>query len=234
MITLYTFGPFFGVPDASPFVVKAEVLLKQSRLDYRTDRTGFRRAPKGKLPYIDDAGTIVADSTFIRMHLERKYGVDFDAGMSARERAEAWAVEKMLEDHLYWFVVYWRWLRDDNFDRGPRIFFRRAPALLRPLIIRRTRTRIRRNLWGHGIGRHNETEMTAISDRCIDSLADILGDRPYLMGAQPCGADASAFAFIAGAMTRHFESPLVERMHAHPNLVAYRDRLSQQYFPPSS
>jgi hypothetical protein len=54
MITLYTFGPGAGLPDFSPSVVKAEVLLKMSGLAYRTDTTGFRKAPKGKLPYIDD------------------------------------------------------------------------------------------------------------------------------------------------------------------------------------
>ena len=56
MITLFTFGPQFGLPDPSPFVMKAETLLKMSGLPYRTDGGGFRKAPKGKLPYIDDNG----------------------------------------------------------------------------------------------------------------------------------------------------------------------------------
>src|SRR5215813_744512 len=71
MITLYTFGPAFGLPDPSPFVTKAEVLLKMAGLAYQTDPTGFRRAPKGKLPYIDDDGERIADSTLIRWHLEK-------------------------------------------------------------------------------------------------------------------------------------------------------------------
>ena len=128
MITLFTFGPHFGLPDPSPFVTKAEVLLKMSGLPYRTDQGGFRRAPKGKLPYIEDAGTLVADSTFIRWHLEKKYGVDFDKGLSAPERATAWAFEKLCEEHLYWAVLESRWMNDRNFDRGPRQFFNVAPA----------------------------------------------------------------------------------------------------------
>ena len=32
MITLATFGPAFGLPDPSPFVTKADVLLKISGL----------------------------------------------------------------------------------------------------------------------------------------------------------------------------------------------------------
>ena len=60
-IKLYCFQPAGGLPDASPFVVKVMTLLKMAGLDYVGDRTGFARAPKGKQPYIDDDGTIVAD-----------------------------------------------------------------------------------------------------------------------------------------------------------------------------
>ncbi len=34
MITLHTFGPFLGAPDASPFVIKAMLLLKLAGLPY--------------------------------------------------------------------------------------------------------------------------------------------------------------------------------------------------------
>jgi glutathione S-transferase len=102
MITLYTFGPAFGLPDPSPFVMKAEVLLKMAGLLYRTDTKGLRRAPKGKLPYIEDDGERIADSTFIRWHIEKKYGIDFDRGLPREEQATAWAFEKLAEDHLYW------------------------------------------------------------------------------------------------------------------------------------
>ena len=60
MITLYTFGPAFGLSDPSPFVTKAQTLLSMAGLPYRTDTGGFRKAPKGKLPYIDDEGKRVA------------------------------------------------------------------------------------------------------------------------------------------------------------------------------
>ena len=91
MITLYTFGPYFGLPDPSPFVMKCEMLLKLSGLNVQENTRGFPGAPKGKLPYIDDDGTIVADSTLIRLYLERKYGFYFDRGLSARDRGVAWA-----------------------------------------------------------------------------------------------------------------------------------------------
>jgi glutathione S-transferase len=230
MITLYTFGPAFGLPDPSPFVMKGEMLLKLSKLEYRTDRRGLPGAPKGKLPYIVDDGEVIADSTLIRLHLERKHSIDFDRGLSTRDRGVAWATEKMLEDHVYWVLVYWRWMKDHNFARGPKHFFKRAPAIVRPLIERMVRAKVRRNLHGHGIGRHTEAEMTALSNRAVDALSQILGDHTYLMGDKPCGADATAFAFIASGLTPVFESPVRTKLESMPNLVAYRDRMMTEFY----
>src|SRR5919204_1494600 len=159
MITLYSFGPAFGLPDPSPFVMKAEVLLKMAGLIYRTDTGGLRRAPKGKLPYIDDEGERIADSTFIRWHIEKKYGVDFDRGLSREERATAWAFEKMAEDHLYWALVDARWMDDANFAKGPHAFFRRVPGLLRPFVVTMIRRRVRNTLHAQGLGRHATAEI---------------------------------------------------------------------------
>src|SRR5919106_466599 len=117
MITLYTFGPGLGLPDPSPFVTKAEVLLKMAALPYRTKTEGLRKAPKGKLPYIEDDGQRIADSTFIRWHIEKKYGIDFDRGLTPDLRAAAWAFEKMAEDNLYWALVDARWTNDVNFEK---------------------------------------------------------------------------------------------------------------------
>ena len=39
MITLRTFGPYFGLPDASPFVIKAMLLLKFAGLEYQEERS---------------------------------------------------------------------------------------------------------------------------------------------------------------------------------------------------
>ena len=51
MIKLYTFGPAFGQPDPSPFVMKAMALLRLSGQPYTTDvfAGGPNLGPKGKL-----------------------------------------------------------------------------------------------------------------------------------------------------------------------------------------
>ena len=231
MITLYTFGPAFGLPDPSPFVTKAEVLLKMAGLPYQVDTTGFRQAPKGKLPYIDDSGERIADSTFIRWHLEKKYDVDFESGLSVEQRAICWAFEKMVEDHLYWALVDARWSDDANFAKGPSEFFRKIPAPVRPFMIAFIRRQVRRALYGQGMGRHTPAEIIALGTRSIAAIAEFLGTKPFLMGTEPTGIDASIFAFVASTLCPQFNTPLRTAAERHPNLGGYVGRMTARYYP---
>jgi len=231
MITLYTFGPQMGLPDPSPFVMKAETLLKMSGLPFRTDTTGFPKAPKGKLPYIDDDGEKIADSTFIRWHLEKKYQIDFDRGLTPEQRAIAWAFEKLAEDHLYWVLVDARWTSETNFDKGPRNFFRVVPAPLRPFVVAMVRRQVRKNLHAHGMGRHNPADIAALGSRAVDAIANYLGQKPFFMGAEPTGVDATLFAFVAGALCPTFDTPVRTAAERHENLKRYVGRMSARYYP---
>lgn len=231
MITLYTFGRNFGLPDPSPFVTKAEVLLKMSGLPFRTDTEGFGKAPKGKLPYIGDDGQRIADSTLIRWHIEKKYQLDFDRGLDAGERAVAWAFEKMAEDNLYWTLLDSRWTDEANFHKGPVQFFNKVPAPLRPIVVAMVRRQIRKMLHAHGIGRHTNAELVAIGTRSIDAMADHLGQKPYFMGAEPTGVDATMFAFAAGALCPAFDTPLRTAAERHANLRSYVGRMTARFYP---
>jgi len=230
MITLFAFGPAFGLPDPSPFVMKADVLLKMAGLPYRVDLSGFSRAPKGKLPYIDDDGKIVADSTFIRRHLEQAHGIDFDRGLTAEQKAIAWAFEKMLEDHLYWAIVHARWMDDANFVKGPIDFFKKVPAPLRPVATRMIRRRVRNALHAHGLGRHSGEDIAYLGTRSVDSIAAFLDSKPFLMGNEPSGVDATMFAFVAGLLCPRFESPVRAAGERHDNLKRYVGRMTARYY----
>ena len=152
MITLYGFGPAFGLPDPSPFVTKAEVLLKMAGLAYAVETGGLGKAPKGKLPYIVDDGETIADSTFIRWHLEKQVPHRFRPRPYREQRAVAWAFEKMLEDNLYWAVVARPLDGRRQLREGPRNFFRAVPAPVRPLVAAMIRRQVRRRCtaraWG--------------------------------------------------------------------------------------
>lgn len=231
MITLYSFGRNFGLPDPSPFVTKTEVHLKMSGLPYRTDTGGFNKAPKGKLPYIDDAGTIVADSSLIRFHLEKAHGIDFDKGLAPEQKSVAWAMEKMCEEHLYWAIVHNRWIEKENFSKGPRTFFDKAPAPLRPIIIAMINRQVRNTLKAQGLGRHAPGDIYRLAEQDIDSLSAFLGAKTWFGGDHPCGSDASIWSMVTGALCPHFEGRIRTAAQRHDNLIAYRDRGMQRWYP---
>ena len=227
MITLFGFGPAFGLPDPSPFVMKTEIQLKMAGLAYRWERAAPPNAPKGKIPYIEDEGVLIADSTFIRHHIETAYGVDLDNALLPEERAYTWAIERMLEDHLYFAILQTRWMNDANFAKGPAHFFDGAPEGVREAARERTRS----YLHGHGLGRHSDAEISFLARKSLASCAAMLGDKPYLMGHEPCGTDATLFGMTAAILTPFFDSRLRDAAMAHDNLVAYRDRMMTRYYP---
>ena len=231
MITLYGIGPGFGLPEISPYVTKTEVQLKMAGLKYVKQQAMPDTSPKGQLPYIDDAEERIADSTFIRLHLEAKHGFDFDEVLDERQRAEAWAIERMIENHFNWASGYTRWLIPDNFAKGPAHFFDGAPEHLRDAIREDVLGRVAENMRIAGLARHTPDEITELGARTLSALSMLLGWKPYLMGDKPCGTDATAFASLAGLMTPLFDSPLRQRALEFSNLVAYVDRMMARYYP---
>lgn len=227
MIVLASFGPLWGTPDPSPFVIKTEVQLKMAGLAYRTERRRPPEGPKGKVPFIVDDGEVISDSVFIRDHIERKYGIDLDAGLSPRERALGWAAERMAEDHLYWATVFGRWAVRENFDKGPAVFFHGAPDEVREA----AREGMGRALHGQGFGRHGLAEVADLAGRSYAALAALIGDGPYLAGETMGGADASLFGCITAAATPFFDTPIRDAVTRHPNLIAYRDRMMARFYP---
>lgn len=231
MITLYGFGTGFGLPEISPFVTKTEVQLKMAGLAYRKARAMPPASPKGQLPFIDDDGQAIADSTFIRVHIERKYGFDFDAGLSREARAQAWAFERMIEHHVYWALVGARWVDPENFSKGPAHFFDGAPEDRRERLREDAQFRVAENYLLSGLGRHAPDDDVDLALRSIFALSVQLGEKPYLMGEAPCGMDATAFGALAGILTAFFSSTLRSKAAEFQNLTAYVDRMMLQYYP---
>jgi glutathione S-transferase len=233
MIKLHQFPTSLGIPNPSPFCIKAETYLKLAGLPYEVVVTPDpRKAPLGKLPYIVDGDRVIHDSSCIVEHLERVHGVKLDAALTTAQRAAAHAFQRMLEEHLYWAVVYARWIEDIGWNTIRPIYFAPLPALLRPLISRVARGQVRRDLHGHGLGRHHRDEIYRRAAQDIDAIAAQLGDQPFFFGGEPTGIDASVYAFLASCWQVQVDSPLKAAVALHPNLTAYCARMSGRCFAP--
>ncbi len=231
MIKLYQYHPAFGLPNASPFCMKVETYLRMAGLPYECPRGADHfKSPKGKLPYIDDGGKVVADSTFIIDYLKATYGDKLDARLSPAERALGVVIQRTFEESLYWPVVYSRWIDDAGFAKVDEAFFAHLKFPLRQIIPIFARRGLRGQLHGQGTGRHGRDEIHAIGCRDISALSELLGDRHFFLGGEPSSIDATGYAFLANLLWAPIDMPMRAHAAKLPNLEAYCQRMKARYF----
>lgn len=230
-LTLIKFPPAFGLPDPSPFCIKAEILLKMSGLPYAVEITGDPgKGPKGKLPALRDGGLLIGDSEFIRKHLEVVHRIDFDKGLGILQRARAHAFARMLEERTYWCGVQARWIEDSAWPVMSRTLFGNLPPVVRWIVPAVARRVVRYRLRAHGLGRHTREEIMALGVADFAAVSAELGDRAFFMGQSPSAADATVYALLAAFAVPPFDNPIRASILATPNLVAYMDRMKARYF----
>jgi len=221
----------WGLPTVGPFSLKLEAYLRITGIPYQAviDATPFK-GPKRKLPWIEHEGRTIGDSGFIIEYLEQRFGCDPNAGLSAAERAVALALRRLIEENLYWVLVYDRWMVETNWPVTRAVVLGMIPAPLRAVIAPIARRGVRRQLAGHGIGLHSPQEIHAIGRRDIGAIADILGDKPYLMGDTPTEIDAVAYGLLANIVLVPIESPVKDAALGRKNLVDFVERIRARYF----
>jgi glutathione S-transferase len=211
--------------------MKLETYLRMASLPFELVNSGdVLKAPKRKLPYIDDGGTIVADSSFIIDYLKRRYGDPLDAGLSPQELAVATAFQRLFEENLYWAVVHARWADGAGWAKTREAFFGAMPVPLRWFVPSLARRGLLAEMRGHGMGRHTVAEIHAIGCRDVTAVADLLADKPFMLGAAPTSIDATAHAFLANLLWAPIDTPIQRHAQARPTLEAYCQRMRARYY----
>jgi glutathione S-transferase len=198
MIELVTLPPAFGLRNVSPFCFKAELLITSLGLDFTTsDIQDPRKAPKGKLPYLQIDGRQLADSELITLYLDEISGGAVFSGLSPEQKAQGMALTRLVEDHLYWIVVASRWLDEGWFPNVSRDFFGFVPALIRPLVTRAARRQVKQTYNLHGLGRHTLEEQKNFARRDLETLDAAVGESGFLFGENPGVFDFTVTGLMA-------------------------------------
>ena len=232
MLSLYQFSPAWGLPNISPFCIKLETWLKMAGIEHRVvHENDPRKGPKGKIPYIVDDGVTMGDSTLIIEYLTEKYGVTLDDDLSDEQGAVAHAVQRMLQESLYWVLIQCRWLDDAGFSAVRAVLAPQIPAPLRAVLPGLFRRGIIKSAKGQGMGRHSRAEVLRMGVQDLDALAALLGDRPFLFGAEPHTVDANAFSFLMCFVGPPIHNEIKAHIQATPRLLDYYNRMRARYFP---
>ena len=230
MITLYGWGPMFDCPSPSPYVMKSDMQLQMLGADFKRAFADLESVPKRKAPYIKDGDLLVEDSNFIRAHMETKLGRSLLDGLDDAPRAASWAFERMTEGHLASVMLMERWLKEENFRKGPVQFFGDVPEAHREDAIKQVLGGLAATLYESGIGRHSETERLQLAAWDLEAIAGQLAGQDYLFGDRPTAADASVSAILISSATEFFDTPLTGLVRSHGNLVDYMERIKGRFF----
>lgn len=229
---LNTFGPAFGLPDASPFCAKAMCLLTMSGVEWQASpRSDSRKAPMQKLPVLIDNDQTIADSDAIRSYLDQVHGADFDQPLDDVQKATARALIRMAEEHLYFCLIYDRWKIDANWAHLKRVFFSELPAPLRAVIPALVRRSVLGSLHGQGMGRFSYAEMLQRAEKDLSAFETMIGDGPFLFSDTAVAADASVGCMLAAIAASPAETELRARVRGSGVLMEYISNFSTGFFP---
>jgi len=232
MHTLTVYPPGFSEPSGSPFCVKAMCLFQLSGLDWTPDfQNDPRKAPKAKFPVLHDAQNTIPDSDAIRDHLEACYDQDFDGGLSREQRATSRAIIRMVEENLYFCLVFDRWVNEANWSNIRKILFGHIPFPLFIFVTHQVRKQALAALKGQGMGRQSRGEVVARAGKDIAAVKVLLGDQAFLFGDRPTAADASVVPMLRAITASPTPTELQALVTTDEDLMAYLDRGQAAMYP---
>jgi len=231
-LTVYHLPGRWGLPSVSPFCLKLDAFLRMVEIPHEaiTAATPFG-GPKGKAPWITLDGETHGDSSLTIERLKTVYSVDPDRHLSRNARGTAVTIERLIEENLYWAMVFDRWCRPENWAILKNSILGDILQPMRSLLAPFARRSVKKQLIGQGMGLHTADEIAAIAQRDIQALSDLLAEQPYFFGDLPSLTDATVYSLLANIYHVDFSSPMKADIENAKNLVPFLARFKAAYYP---
>jgi glutathione S-transferase len=214
--------------------MKLEMYLRLAGIEHTVvTLRGRAKSTTRKAPYIEIDGKIIADSGLIIDYLERTFGHRLDGRLTLAQRAESLALQRMMEEHLCWVLVYGRWLDPDTRTQSDDFLKKMTgfPGFLFPPIVSLIRRDLRAAMHGQGLGRHSRETIYQFGVADVAALGHWLGTRTFGFGDTPTTVDLCMAAFIGNVVRQPWSNPLVVATSKYGNLIAHFERVLALTFP---
>jgi len=212
-------------PSLSPFPVKLETFLRIAKIPYVNDLTG-KMSSKNKTPWITLDGVEVADSQLCIEYLNKNMNINLNKSLSLEEKAVSRSLQVLIDEHLYWTLVYFRWSHDPDLKVVKEHIS--LPAVMWWYVRRLLRTQ----LHGQGMGRHTHQEVLGFLVDDLAALDGYLGNKPYLMGGQLTEVDCSAFGMLCQLVFMQEDAIMKDLVKdKFPKLHKYTHRIKEVIWP---
>lgn len=230
-IKVFQFPRMFGIPSLSPFCCKLETWLRIAQVPYEIVETSDPRSgPRGKLPFIEDGGVRMADSSLVIEHLSRSRGIDLDARLDGAQRATALLVQRTLEEHYAFVLAYTHLVREEG-AKHTRARFDSVPAIVRPFVARAVHKSVSRLLWHQGLLRYTDEEIVDAAIRDWRAVLASMSSGPFFFGERATTIDAIVFGTLATSVLTPVESPIRTFLRSQPRCMGYTERMYARFFP---
>ncbi|KAH1380128.1 hypothetical protein KXX10_007965 [Aspergillus fumigatus] len=188
------------------------------------------KAPRGKVPYVsiqigEQPPQTLADSTLITKALiEQGYVEDLNQRLSPTERMHDLALKALLEDKLYPYQTYERWIL--NFYTMRSKILAALPWPVQVVVGNIIYRKVTRNLQGQGTMAFTEEEISEFRQEIWASLNAVVAE------AQKKQSDRDRPFWVWGGRRRWMRAPATrEIIKGYPAVVDYARRIHDKYFP---
>lgn len=210
----------------SPYCAKARICLTLKGVSFRRltlTLRGLRRLrtlnPLGRVPVLEHDGRVIADSTAIAHYLEERFPEPSLLPPDPASRAYCALVEDWADESLAFVVGAFRWLNPANRRVALRATVRElgGGAPVGWMVARRARRRYQSAGWSAASLGHFEERLRVD----LRMLAELLGDRTFLLGRSLTLADVAVFVQLRG-LRRCAEEQMLE---AEPAVARWMERV---------
>lgn len=213
--------------SSSPFCVKLEAYLIITGRSYEAAEGLPPFAPTKSVPYVTYRGETFGDSQAIIDRFESETSGSYKAldkdVLSADQQAVSREVLDLVENKLYFSLVYARFAMDEGWEHEIEEIESGLPWFLRCCLPKWIRSEQIEKVAKRGC-KSADSAFRDI-DAWLEHLAGVLGDNTFLFGEDPSVADCSLFGFLVVARSCQHKNPLTTAVRENKRLMDFVVRM---------
>lgn len=186
------------------------------------------QGPFKKVPFVEYQNTHIGDSSFIIDLLIKDNNISYEPHL---DLSKGHAFSRMMEEHTYWAIVYFRWVDQNAWPKLRDAFFGGIPFFVRPFIVKSALNQAKSALNGQGIGRLSEDLIFKRVNKDLNALNDVVSYQPFICGDKITHYDLSIWAILSQFMQCGLTIKLSDLTNNKPELVNYLNRINQELQP---
>uniref|UniRef100_A0A1Q3F9P7 Metaxin n=1 Tax=Culex tarsalis TaxID=7177 RepID=A0A1Q3F9P7_CULTA len=236
---LYVYRGEWGLPTIDYDCARVLAYLKFSEAKVTVNFNGNPfSSPDGMLPYlVTDTGRKIAGYTKIVEYLQTR-GCDANAQLETQNFIVINGCIQYVFENLYPYFLYSLWGDPKNVDTTRTLYAKRIPIPFnfycpRKYVVKTNE--LTRSLAGFcledSVELHDVADMLLSAKKCINWVAEKLGDNQYLFGDTPSEIDAVLYGYFSVLLKLTLpNNALQNHLKQCSKLVKYVDRITTIYF----